>query len=108
VAACKLSESAQAVEFVVFRLGTSVNSFCEEARYSSTLSSTGLCRVRCGNQKGGELRTSMNIEGFDGKHHVRHDLLGLLDGELLVVQAEEVVMVTRPHRVQREPELAWP
>jgi hypothetical protein len=50
----------------------------------------------------------MNIEGFDGKHHVRHDLLGLLDGELLVVQAEEVVMVTRPHRVQREPELAWP
>jgi hypothetical protein len=32
-------------------------------------------------------------EHFDGRHHVGHDLLGLLDGELLVVQAE-VVLVT--------------
>jgi hypothetical protein len=47
-------------------------------------------------------------ERFDGRHHVGHDLLGLLDGELLVVQAEEVVLVTRPHYEQREPELAWP
>jgi hypothetical protein len=45
---------------------------------------------------------------FNGGHHVGHDLLGLLDGELLVVQAEEVVLVTRPHYEQREPELAWP
>jgi hypothetical protein len=44
-------------------------------------------------------------ERFDGRHHIKHNLLGLLDGELLVVQAE-VVLVTRLHREQREPELA--
>jgi hypothetical protein len=52
--------------------------------------------------RGSERRRAAYLnERFDGGHDVGHDLLGLLDRELLVVQAEEVVLVARPHREQR-------
>ena len=58
-------------------------------------------RVKCSDLHSGCEEEAAHLnERLDGLHNLGHDLLGLRDGELLVVEAEEVVLVAGPYHEQ--------